>query len=392
MLSYDNLQVQRMASRDKKLSINIRSAITLFLTDSTIIPEEGQRKIDLFNSGNDSVLFSKYHWGLYTAASIRAEYNGKTKTRTFFCGAGLSNTLDGCLFLADHNRPLAIGGDTRLSGKAYLPKSSVMAVYVDQRAYSSSTLVNGSIQNSTALLPEPDNRFIKNLQNLAALCSLDIKKIYNVPYIPDSAEYSFLDSAYIIHEKGPVFLSNKILKGHLMIVSDSLIEVRNSSKLENIVLISPVIRFTKGFIGSVQAIATDSLIVENDCRLLYPSSAVILKNEKSPPQPQLSIGSDCTFAGLIYAFAKTDDLKKTYVHVGMGSSITGLIYANGYLNIQASVSGSVLTDYFIFKTPQSLFENQLIDVTIDRNHLPADFIFPDIYNINNTNRVMQWLN
>src|ERR1700722_83385 len=216
------LLLQRTAANiDDALSRDIESSIDLVLEDDLTTGGPENKAIDLFGIGNDSAYIREEIWGVYGVATVKIALGGHRKDRSFFTGALLPDTLDGCLFLAEHQRPLTLIGNTLLTGKAYLPKAGVKPGYIDQRGYAYTTLVNGDVERSGNALPAVDEGLIRRYLLLQAR---DTSRKTGDP-VPAELTQSFADTVKLLKEHGVLEMSGVHLSGHVLVASDSLIVV-----------------------------------------------------------------------------------------------------------------------------------------------------------------------
>jgi hypothetical protein len=322
-------------------------------------------------------------------AAVGVKDGAHSLEKNFFFGSLLPAGLDGCLYLAEHQRSLSLVGSTLLKGKAYLPKGGIKPGYIDQRGYDRTDLVDGPTETSQASLPPVDTGLVKYY---AQLSEKDPAKASADSLVPPSLDLSFRDSLRAIRGHGTVTLSGIRLNGHIIIVSDSLIDIAADTRLENLVLVAPVIRFRSGFSGRVQAFGTDSIVTEDNCSLLYPSALVLSKKTGATGQPRLVLGRNSLVEGLVLSTCPANDKSMTFAEIKAGSTIRGVLYVNGYLSLKGHVSGTTLTDYFIHKSPAVIYENYLADAVLDRGDLAGWYAGPVIFSGKKNNRVLQWVN
>lgn len=388
MLGYYSRQHQISANIEQRLSRNLESAMNLVLEekDGRVGFYPAIDTIDLFDKQEDSVIIKKESWGIFEIACITAYSNRFVKKQGFINGAGLPGYMDGCLYVADHKRPLSVNGNTTLTGDVYLSKGGIKPIYINQRGYGGNKLVDGNIKTSNESLPPLNEAIINYLYKLER---------DSIPFsgveTQDSLTQSFFDSVVYIHAKDSWRSNGRTLKGHIMIRADSLIEVDADTRAEDVIFIAPVVRFKKGFKGIVQAIATDSLIVESDCSFNYPSALVLLKLPGLKMQNVLRIEEDCTFNGIIVARCANEDLTKTRVDIKPRSRIDGVAYVMGYCSLAGNVNGTVLCDYFLYQQQSILYENCLVDVSLNRRTLSPYFIGSPVFNKPAAKQIVKWI-
>jgi hypothetical protein len=387
LLALYNRQEQVKDNVQQKLQRNLESATNLVLADSAIYIAPVFDSLDLFDETKDSVIIKKEFWGLFQMASIRATSNNFSKQKNFFYGETVPDYMDGCLYVADHSRPIAVVGDTKLIGDAYLSRSGIKTSYIDQRGFNNNKLIEGMIKKSEDSLPGLRGNCLSNLYRLLkggqALYSQNI---------PDSLDKSFTDSAFSFYKNEKITLRNCFLNGHVLIKSDSAIEIEPSARLNNIILVAPSIHFKAGVTAAtVQAFATDSLIVEKGCSFQYPSILLLLKMNNSNLQNRMVIGNDCEINGELISVCNNSDLYKTSVEIGKNTKINGIIYTMGFLTLKGIVNGTVMTDFFIYKSPSTIYENYLVDITINREQLSEFFLVPAIFKGSTSQEIVQWV-
>ncbi|WP_205511068.1 hypothetical protein [Longitalea arenae] len=386
VLAYYSRQHQITATIDQRLNRNLESAMNLVLEGSGGWADETIDTLDLFDQQADSVTIKKRYWGVFEVACITAFSNVFSKNKAFISGTALPAYMDGCLYLADHRRPLAVNGNTVLTGDVYLSKGGIKPIYINQRAYSGSSLVNGKIKTSEEALPRLDASIIDHLYKMTK----DSVLAMELP-AADSLVRAFDDSTTCMYSKDIWQLAGMTIKGHVMIKADSLIEADASTHLEDVILIAPVIRFKKGFTGTVQAIATDSLIAEAGSVFNYPSALVLLKEPGLKMQNVMRMEEGCNFQGLIIASCDPADVIKSRVEIKKNTLINGVVYVMGYCALGGQVNGSVLADFFIYQEQNIMYENTLVDVNLSRGELSPYFIGSPVFHQATRKQIIKWV-
>ncbi len=390
LLAYFNRQWSIHIRIDEKLSRNLTSATNLILGDTSSLSFETDEILDLYGEETDTVIIKKKPWSIFNIAYATATAANWSKSKGFIYGCSLPPFMEASIYLGDHQRPLSLVGDTRLVGKAYLPKEGVKASYINQRGFSYSKLVQGQVERSGDTLPGIDTNRLEYLHKVINL-SKDTSSFEKIASIPDSLTQLFSDAAFIIAKTGTIILANTKLKGHVIVTATDLIEVEKTAILEDVLLVAPSITFKNGFSGTVNAIATNSIKGENGCTFSYPSSIVLIKEKKNVDQPKISIGTNCVMYGIIFSYAGNEDRNKTLVEIGKSTVVRGLVFVSGFLDLKAAVYGTVATDFFIYKTQSSTFENYLVDVEINREGLSPNFISSPIFKNYRKNKILRWV-
>jgi hypothetical protein len=390
LLAYFNRQQQVVAAIDQRLTRNLESATQLVLSDTLVQTAAQQDSFDLFGEQRDSISITKAPWGILQMAVITAFHNQFTRQKSFIYGSVLPAYMNGCLYMADHKRPLSLVGNTNLVGDAWLSPAGVKASYINQRGFDNDKLVDGTIKTSGTQLPPVNKELIDWLYELSAPQAGD--SLQQLPSPGDSLVQRFADSTLVLYSSKPVNLDAVTLKGHIIIKSDSLIEAGAATLCEDVILVAPVIKFTRGFRGAVQAIATDSIITDRDCVFDYPSALVLLKRKNITWQNVMRIGEGSQVNGIIITRCDSADIYRSYAEIQKGVKVTGIAYIMGFLALSgATVSGTLLTDYFIYKTPSMLFENHLVDVVVNRPGLSRYFIGSAVFEQATRKEIIKWV-
>lgn len=385
MLAYLNRTQQFKDGLDDKLRANLESAINIVLADTLITTSPIVDRVDLFDEGKDSVIMKKELWGIFQVGTVAAFHGRFSKQNVFFYGPFTPPYMEGCLYVADHDRGIAVVGNAKLIGDGYLPPAGIKPAYIDQRGYNNDKLIYGKIKESARSLPLLKTQIMKRLDTLLFHQSISSAEI------PDSASQNFSDTALNFYRKGTIVLSNCSFTGHILIKSDTAIEVDASAKLKDVVLVAPVIRFRKGTNAVVQAFAADSLIIEEGCGFEYPSAFVMIKRKEATLQNKMMIGSNCRIQGIILSACNDKDLYRSSVEIGSGTKIRGVIYTMGYLTLRADVEGVTMTDFFIYRSPAATYENYLVDIVLDRRQLPGHFLLPSVFDNSSAQEIVQWV-
>jgi len=385
LINYSNRQIETISFIDYRQQKNIESATNLILSDTQVFRSQQEEKMFLFNE--DSIHIRKSLWGIFQSGCVSVVNGRYSKHRAFLYGLALPEYMRGCIYLADHQRSLSLVGSTKLNGDLYTSLAGVKAGYINQRGFEYTTLVNGAIRKSDAFLPSINNAAIEYLNDLT-----DTSKLKpDGKGLPDILNVKFIDPAFHFGKSGPIRIVENKLQGHIIIQSDSLIEVESTSELKSIILVAPTIIFRPGFRGNIQAFATNHLVVGDNCQFSYPSSLVLLKKTKSENQNSILIGENCRISGFVLSLCQKDDQIKSYVEIANKTEIQGVVYVNGYLNLNADINGTVLTDYFIHKTKTATYENHLVDVEVNRNNLSEHFLGSYLFNLKELRQIVQWL-
>lgn len=388
LLFYYNRSWERDVQINNRLKRNVYSGINLMLSDTSFDPHTSADSMDLFDRNEDAVIFEKEPWGLYNFAKVTARLGDRSVSKLMLYGSKPQSTYDNCVYLADHGITLSLIGNVRLAGDLFVPGAELKPGYINQRGFSRNKMAEGTVFKSLQFLPSLNHTVLANLTSLIDSALQSNTQNQN-GWFADTVVRSFSEAELTYRRHGVITLEKKDLRGRICIMSDTLIEVKNSAILENVLLVAPVIKFNRGFIGTVQAIAANSIITEDSTIFKYPSSFTVLKKRASGFSG-IKLGDHGNFQGCIVSVSDSLDKEKTIVEVGRNCHVMGLLYVRGYLATLSDISGSVATEYFLYKNNASVLLNTIVDISIDRPALPDYFIASLAFG-SSKKEIMTWL-
>ena len=397
------LQYQKKFRMDR-LQLNLGSAINLLLSKE----DGGQNEMirDLFANGKDSVSTEKRNWGLYDIGIAKAFQQRDTLYKTFLIASVIDSAKWGTLYLIDEDRPLSVSGKTMVRGTAFIPKAGIKEAYVDNKSYQGDKrLVIGKEKNSNKMLPELES---KRMEKLSAP-----DKLFSSPdtayVLRDSLKQSFLLPIKVIGFKDKAVILSKIkLSGNIVLLSDTTIVIDSTAKLNQVLVFARAIIVKKGFRGTCQLFARDSLSVESGCNFGYPSALAVIHvakenvrqgkantiNSTKGSQPKLSIGEGSIVRGTVLSWEKEKSQAQTLIDLGKNSKVYGQVYAKGIVRLKdgVGINGCVFANRFVYQTAYTLYENYLINVRLDEKGLSKYYLTTDVVPVaGKGKKIMQWL-
>lgn len=348
---------------------------------------EGDTTLTDFLYTGDSLHLSNRQWGLYDVVTVRARYHMDSLRKAFYIGKELQDSL--VLYVADEDRNLSVSGETKIVGNASIPQAGIKPAFVDGNFYKGiKKIVDGKIAYSERTLPAIDENRLKNI----------FETSFNpntIQELASTVHQSFYQDSYIIAEQAPLVLDNVQLHGKILITSDSSITIRANADLKDIICIAPYIRVEAGFSGNIQLFAQDSMRIEKDCRFSYPSSLVLFPPYKGA-NARLSLGKNTDFSGTVLLYEKERRDVPNLLELEENVKITGDLIAYGMLKYKAplQVIGSTYCYRFVTQTQSTLYENYLIDITLDRRQLNPFYLKSPLWqnqHVKSKNQIVSWL-
>jgi hypothetical protein len=374
----------------KRIHDNAKSGINLLLADVQENTGSESVIVDLYGEERDSVMLTKSHWGVFDIANVKAFANGKSTTKSIIYGYKLGTESNLALYLADQNQQLALAGKTLLKGICFLPESGVKRAYIEGENFTGTDLIDGQIQKSKPILPALNKSLTDYLSSLVSDNNFGQCTELTIDE-KDTISNSFSEKTILVNCNSVRNISKKNFEGNVILYSSTVIEIDSSNKLSDVIIVAPSVVFKNYFTGSIQAFCTDSMYVEEGCKLNYPSSLGLIKKDFKTQQPFIRIKEKSTVAGIVFSFVDVQDLLKTRIAIDRDALVEGQVYSDGFVDLKGIVLGTVWTNKFILKTPSSIYENHLLNATIDRSKLSDFFVGSSLIGSTSNKQIVKWL-
>lgn len=377
-----------------ELFINAKSGINYYLSDQNELISEFPFSFSLFNKNNDSVTLDKKPWGVYDIITSKAHFRIWNETKVAIVGNSISTASKPSLYLSDLDKPLSVCGDTYLKGPVYLPKAGIKRAYIEGTSFKGVDLVDGTILKSNSNLPAIDDDLIKrNFSEFEQLIKFQPDLFdWNDDNLSDSVKNSFLKKPILMHNSNAVHLSNKFFNGNIIIYSASAIIIDSTCVLNDVVILSPIVRIGNGFKGNCQILSSDSIILGKRTNLSYPSALFLKRRQISTDNIVAEIGEESKFKGIIIAIQDNATLKQNvFIKTQENVEIYGDLYTNGTSDLKGKIYGSVYTKKISLSTASSFYENHLLNVHLNQSKLPENFSGLTMKENTGSKKLIKWL-
>ncbi|MBN1339746.1 MAG: hypothetical protein JXA03_10510 [Bacteroidales bacterium] len=383
--------------KDKVIS-NVESGIALLLADTALLPDGQSSMISLFGETDDSVLVEKERWGVFEKLRCSARYRDFFYSKTALAGNYCKTADSYALYLPDHNKPLSLCGDTRITGKCYLPEAGVKRAYIEGRNFSGSKLIDGEMLQSRDSLPVLKEVFRGlNPENLKErfMSKDSIGKVNFFTLATDSIVRSFNEPALVIYSRQDITLDFLLLKGHIAIICEGNVTVTGTCKMQDVVMCCNSVWFAPGFNGNLQVFASDTVFIEEGCHFDYPSVIGLIRTnpEGATNTPIVSLAGNCSFEGVIFGSCRSEVVTtEPVLKVGKEAAIKGQVHWEGSVELLGKIYGTAACNRFMLRTPSSVYENHLMDVVVSLDELSGFFTGVCMTEEQEPYRIVQWLN
>jgi hypothetical protein len=389
---YDNRLLSDTIIQDE-LRRNVYSAIDLYLSGSVSFEDLDSMYVNVFENNHEKVLLSKRRWGSYYVINSSSKWKRKYSERMALVGSDLSNQEPVALYLADEGRILSLSGNTLLNGTSYLPQGTIRVSSIEGQQFISNDPATGSIRKSLSLLPALNNEYLRFAESFLGAPELLMDSLVNILNL-DSTKIanSFKKRTLTILNDTLPEIGNISLSGNIILWSVHPLVIDNTASLSDIIIFAPQLRLKRGFKGELQVYSLQSIIIEDSCRIDYPSQLCVLQNEKFRYSPSdtlaIKIGKNSYIAG--GTVIKSCGLP-SYLRISEGASVFGQVYCPGQVELYGKIAGSLYCREFITETPKAKYYNHLLNATIDYNALSEHFTGTDLIDKTNLKSVIKWM-
>ncbi|WP_291152117.1 hypothetical protein [Flavobacterium sp. UBA7680] len=356
--------------------------------------------IDFIKKENQTIKTHLSQWGVFQKGITITQFRKKKFTKTAIIGSLIIADKSPTLFLQEIHNALTVVGSTKITGIAYLPKQGVNSGYIAGNSYYGTQLIYGRIEKSTSELPKPEKAFLDALNFYLKEYKIDHQEDYINLNSALKITNSFKEKTKGFYSQNAITLENKIISGNIIIKSETVIKVRKTALLNDLILIAPIIEIEDETIGNFQAIASKKITLGKKCNLSYPSVLLLFQDNKNSvtdnsnyntlSENQIFIGEGSVLKGCVtYIQTKETSDFQTQVVLEKGSKIKGQVYCNGNFEIKGTVSGSIYTKQFVANQAGSIFMNHVYNATIENETVPA--IYGGIILEQQPKTVLKWL-
>jgi hypothetical protein len=388
---YENRLLVNAIKQDE-LERNVSSSFNVFLAGEDVFKGKDSCTIGLFGETGSDVSLIKRKWGNYFIIRASSKWENRSYQREALIGSDISVQEPVALFMQDEGRFLSLSGNTILKGTCYLPGKTARIASIEGQQYIYKNPVFGEIKKSPPSLPELEKGLLsyaityitegsQTNDSIIKISSLDSTHLTN----------SFKNKTIVVDAENIRSLSYCIFKGNIVIWSTNKLTIDGTSKLEDVILIAPSILIKNGFSGTLQAFAVQSIIIEDNCDLGFPSQLCVIQSEgKYNPADSLiiSIGKGSKLAG--GAIIKNYGLT-SFIKIDKGAIVSGQIYCPGTMELQGEVVGSLYCKTFYLGTPRARYYNHLLNTRIDYSSLSKHFVGIDLLKEISEKSIIKWL-
>ncbi|MCX6232972.1 MAG: hypothetical protein NTZ33_15690 [Bacteroidetes bacterium] len=362
----------KLLSEDKKEDI-LQSGIE-YLLAANLKNSDTIFKVNLFDNDEHEQYLEQKQYGIFNIISSSLVW-GKDTLKKIVLVANCHKTNQTALFLNPSPFALKIGGDALMEGDVIISTKGIERAYMGGKSYVRDSLVYGNIITSDYQMPELKNEILKiNCTNNINSSLAEVLPFSN--FLNQSQKRSFNLKTLLLKNKDEIYINKDSISGNCVIQSDKVIRVSKNACLYNIILSAPKIILEDNFKGSLQLIASDTIIIGKNVKLHYPSALFINQLESSTTFTLLEIGDSAVIQGLIISIQNKNGIQKQIISpiitTAFHTEITGQVYSNGNVYHKGLIKGSLVCKQLV-DLSSGVNESLLIDGKISKRKLPAFF-------------------
>ncbi|NAY93523.1 hypothetical protein GTQ34_16570, partial [Muricauda sp. JGD-17] len=239
------------------------------LNDSTLLDSD--------DSDGIKVTLVRSYWGVFEKFVAISKFRKNRFIKTALIGGKLDQDF-AALYLQDNNRPLVIAGKSKITGKAFLPTQGIRPGGIGGEFYRFKTPIFGGMQQSSSKLPTINHELRTNLKTLLKQSLTGMEKSHMAYRDELKLANSFASPIKFIY--GDLLrISGANLAGNIVLKANGTIIIEANSIIKDVLFVAPKIIIENGFKGTLQAIASESINVEKNVVLEYPSALVVESKE-----------------------------------------------------------------------------------------------------------------
>jgi hypothetical protein len=347
-----------------------------------------------------TITVKREFWGVLEKRTVQTSHNNTTASKTALIGGKDADELP-ALYVNDHQRPVILAGNTKITGTAFLPEQGLKMGNISGNSYNRSQLLYGKSMKSNSVLPALSRELVDQVNRLANKNYVPKGELLN--RLPAEGIQNSFTTETLVYKDRVVNLKNIVLTGNIIIVADYKIIVEPSARLNDILLIAPEIVIQNSVNGAFQAIATESIQVGENCNLEYPTALVVHKKyadvvvEKTGQSQfnqtsNIYLDANTKVSGMVMVLDESES--RPYIpelKIETNTIINGEVYCTKNVELKGMVNGMVSTDGFIALENGSVYQNHIYHGTINSENLSNTYTGILLASRERNKKVMKWL-
>lgn len=384
---FRNVRTERWLVHER-IASNARSAAYAMLGNS-MSEEEQPTELDLFGDGTDSATVRIIPWGGLDLLRSHAWHGDQDAWVTAFAGRAFPD--DVILDLPRSAGPVHLCGDARLHGDVRVPQADVRRGHIEGRPFSGDRLVEGRILRS-----EDGTRSLRtDMQDrIQRLCMGFPLEQEGTP-IPqelrgEDVVWDGTGPIPLLQFNGPTHLFGYQLRGPLIIRCNDSLSIDQENVLDMVLIQAPFIAIDPGAIITAQCFASEGILLGEGAELRFPSLLAVWRDGRSSEAVRIELGTGSLLQGAIVNVDRSIRGRQDGgIIIAPQAAVHGEVYAEGTVQLQGEVHGSVVARGFSLRTSASIYRGHILDGKIGPYNVGTTWGF-GITDRTDERTILQW--
>ncbi len=345
----------------KQRKENINSAFVLYSNDSTLISSLTEKNgYQLYeDEANSLVRFQIRPWGLYECVTVSTADTISSSTRLL--GKVQDSEYEAALWVCSRDMVLALAGCSESMGKTFIPINGISYIQLGNIPFRGKEISDSYIDLSEIELPPVDSSYIEQIDLLRSQTEASTLPQRNEvsPY------YSFGKPTAHFQLSGAT--DQLCVRGNAVLHADE-ITISPDAVLSDVILTGRKITIEEGFAGSMQIIATDTVVIGKNVQLHYPSGIYL---EGNAGKTYLEIGNHSQVNGYAIVFGSTEKTSGIHIddnyHQDSTAVFRGLLYVDGIADVRGELSGGIYLKECYYLPENGVYASTMKDARFSRH-------------------------
>ncbi|MEL4309128.1 hypothetical protein [Joostella sp. CR20] len=330
--------------------ISMKDSVALHL-------ESNEEQID----GNTLITYKRF-WGLFEILVSKSVMYHQEFTKVALVGGRNRKEDRYSLFLRENNRPLVVVERAEIGGKLLLPEEGVRPGNIGGKSFVGTLSPLSKIGKSKMQLPKLSEPIMAQVK-LWLQGKFDGSFEYISPNYPFSLKKSFKENTQLFYSDTPLHLAEGTLIGNILVYSSSKVYIGKYMDIKDIVIVAPEIEIEEGFKGSLQAIASKEITLNEKVVLEYPSALVVYNTNLGNSQGAIQIENQSLVQGAVLFYDEDSNEETQHynaqVRIAKEAYVEGEVYCTKGVELLGEVKGTITTSYFVVSKFGSIYQNHI---------------------------------
>jgi hypothetical protein len=346
-------------ARQQKEHLN--SAFVLYCNDSTLLSSLGQENEYLLYKEDQSsqVRYEIRPWGFYEYVTISTQDEKFHSTRLI--GKSQDCEYGAALWVCNRDMALSLAGTTEIKGPVYIPINGINYIQLGNEKYQGQMIDDYYVDLSEKELPDIDSSYLETVDRLR-----NQQGISSFPTGEEAKQYhSFKNET--LHFSIPENTDDLSARGNIVLHAGE-VTISSNAILSDVILVAKKVTIEDGFAGSLQIIASDTVIIEDNVHLRYPSGIYLNGNKR---KTYLSLANHSRVDG--YAIVMGNCEGGSGLHIDQNyrqkstATFQGLLYVDGIADVSGEIYGAAYIKECYYLPENGIYAGTLHSVKIHRS-------------------------